>query len=118
LSFDLADSQPVGSGLSPPSFGEGVRLFEAEIPLNTTLREGETQLVFEPLSQGQPSPSFHGIVGSDPAVRQLVELIQRVAPSTAVVTILGESGTGKQLVAKAPRICSSPGWSCCVAWLP
>jgi transcriptional regulator with GAF, ATPase, and Fis domain len=34
-------------------------------------------------------------------MRQLVELIQRVAPANAVVTVLGESGTGKELVALA-----------------
>jgi DNA-binding NtrC family response regulator len=78
-----------------------VRLFEAEIPLNTVLRVGETELLFEPASQGQQEPSFHGLVGNDPAMRQLVELIQRVAPSNAVVTVLGESGTGKELVARA-----------------
>jgi DNA-binding NtrC family response regulator len=67
---------------------------------------GETKLVFEPLSQGpQPAP-FHGIVGTDPAVRQLVKLIQRVAPSDALVTLLGESGTGKDLVARALHECS------------
>jgi len=79
------------------TFLEGVRLFEAELPLHTVLRVGEeTELVFEPVSQGQQEPSFHGIVGTEPAVRQLVELIKRVAPSSAVVTILGESGTGKE----------------------
>jgi len=79
----------------------GVRLFEAEIPLNTVLRVGETELLFEPASSGQPEHSFHGLVGNDPAMRQLVELLQRVAPSNAIVTVLGESGTGKELVARA-----------------
>jgi pSer/pThr/pTyr-binding forkhead associated (FHA) protein len=75
-----------------------VRLFEAEIPLNTVLRVGETELVFEPATPGQQEPSFHGLAGREPAMRQLVELIQRVAPSNTVVTVLGESGTGKELV--------------------
>jgi transcriptional regulator with PAS, ATPase and Fis domain len=78
------------------TFLGSVRLFEAEIPLNTVLRVGETELVFEPASQGQQEPSFHGLVGNDPAMRQRVELIQRVAPANAVVTVLGESGTGKK----------------------
>ncbi|WP_317988001.1 sigma 54-interacting transcriptional regulator, partial [Hyalangium gracile] len=85
---------------------DGVRLFEAELPLNTVLRVGETELHFEPLAPRQPQASFHGIVGTEPAVRQLVELIQRVAPSPAVVTVLGESGTGKELVARALHECS------------
>jgi transcriptional regulator with GAF, ATPase, and Fis domain len=78
-----------------------IRLFEAEIPLNTVLRVGETELLFEPATSGQQEPSFHGLVGREPTLRQLVELIKRVAPSTSVVTILGESGTGKELVARA-----------------
>ncbi|HEX8702556.1 MAG TPA: sigma-54-dependent Fis family transcriptional regulator, partial [Myxococcaceae bacterium] len=88
------------------TFLEGVRLFEAELPLNTVLRVGETELVFEPVPRGQPEPDFHGIVGTDPAVRQLVECIQRVARTHSAVTILGESGTGKELVARALHACS------------
>ena len=65
------------------TFLEGVRLLEAEIPLNTALRLGQTELVFEPVHQEHQVPSCYGIVGTDPAVRQLVELIQRVAPSNA-----------------------------------
>lgn len=83
------------------TFLEGVRLFEAEVPLNTVLRVGETELVFEPVSPSPRTAPFHGIVGTDPAVRQLVKLIQRVAPTDTQVTLLGESGTGKELVARA-----------------
>lgn len=76
------------------------------MPLNTVLRVGETQLHFEPVSQGPGPAPFHGIVGTAPAVRQLVELLQRVAPTTALVTVLGESGTGKEWVARALHECS------------
>jgi DNA-binding NtrC family response regulator len=85
---------------------DGVRLFEAEVPLNTVLRVGETELHFEPVSQGPEPAPFHGLVGRDPSVRHMVELIQRVAPSNALVTLLGESGTGKELVARALHACS------------
>ena len=37
------------------TFLDGVRLFEAEVPLNTVLRVGETELVFEPVLPG-PAP--------------------------------------------------------------
>jgi DNA-binding NtrC family response regulator len=89
------------------TFLGNVRIFEVEVPLNTVLRVGETELIIEPLSQGRQSQSFHGIIGSDPSVRQLVEFIERVAPSNAAVAILGESGTGKELVARALHECSS-----------
>lgn len=40
------------------------------------------------------------LVFVDPASRGLLELIERVAPSTAPVMIEGDSGTGKELVAR------------------
>ncbi|MCP3163826.1 sigma 54-interacting transcriptional regulator [Myxococcus qinghaiensis] len=85
-----------------------VRLFEAEVTLPTTLRVGETELVLEVAATGSKKEvaSFHGIIGNDAAVKGLADLIERVAPSTAAVTILGESGTGKELVAKAIHQCS------------
>ncbi|WP_408890904.1 sigma 54-interacting transcriptional regulator [Myxococcus faecalis] len=85
-----------------------VRVFEAEVSLPTTLRVGETELVLEAAATGnrKEPTSFHGIIGSDNAVKGLSDLIERVAPSTAAVTILGESGTGKELVARAIHQCS------------
>ncbi|MBL8912957.1 MAG: sigma 54-interacting transcriptional regulator [Archangium sp.] len=84
----------------------GIRIFEAEVPFFTALRVGEGELVIEPAlsttgkDKGPPSGTF-GMVGTDPAVRSLIELIERVAPSTAAVAVFGESGTGKELVARA-----------------
>ena len=42
-----------------------------------------------------------GLVGSSPAFRKVVALVERVADTTASVLITGESGTGKEVVAKA-----------------
>ncbi|MBI3185214.1 MAG: sigma 54-interacting transcriptional regulator [Myxococcales bacterium] len=78
-----------------------VRLYEAEVPMHTTLRVGEAELIIEPASSGRREAAFQGLIGSDPAMRQLSELIDRVAPSSAAVAIFGESGTGKELVARA-----------------
>ncbi|HSP80536.1 MAG TPA: sigma 54-interacting transcriptional regulator [Myxococcaceae bacterium] len=83
-----------------------VRIFEVEVGLPTTLRLGETDLILEPVTPARKELSFHGILGNDPSVRHLIELIERVAPASAAVTILGESGTGKELVARALHACS------------
>jgi len=45
--------------------------------------------------------SRHEIVGRSFAVRQVLERVERVAPTDARVLITGENGTGKELVARA-----------------
>lgn len=42
-----------------------------------------------------------GIIGSDPALEQVLRTVARVAPTDASVLILGENGTGKELIARA-----------------
>ena len=44
---------------------------------------------------------FENIVAESPAMRNVCEMIERVAPTDATVLIYGASGTGKELVAKA-----------------
>jgi two-component system nitrogen regulation response regulator NtrX len=45
--------------------------------------------------------SRHQIVGKSFAIRQVLERLERVAPTDARVLITGENGTGKELVARA-----------------
>ena len=44
---------------------------------------------------------FHGMLGESPAMQQLFELIENVSQTEAPVLIYGQSGTGKELVARA-----------------
>ena len=44
---------------------------------------------------------YHRLVGESEALRRVFALIQRVAPTDATVLVLGENGTGKELVAHA-----------------
>ena len=44
---------------------------------------------------------FDQIVGNCPALEAVFEEVQRVAPTTSTVLIQGETGTGKELIAKA-----------------
>lgn len=43
---------------------------------------------------------FAGIVGKSPAMRNIIEMIKRLAPLETTVLIVGESGTGKEIVAQ------------------
>jgi formate hydrogenlyase transcriptional activator len=44
---------------------------------------------------------FGQIVGNSPALRQVLQLVETVAPSDSTVLLLGETGTGKELIARA-----------------
>ena len=46
-------------------------------------------------------PEFQAIIGEDPKLIEILEIIKRVAPTHAPVLITGESGTGKELIASA-----------------
>jgi two-component system response regulator HydG len=94
--FQVVDSRSTNGTYVGP-----IRIYEADVPLLTTLKVGGVELVLEPVSSSKKEADFHGIIGTDPSVRQLIDLIERVAPSNAAVAILGESGTGKELVAHA-----------------
>ena len=60
---------------------------------NVRLREWAERLSYE-------SPRYT-LVGSSPAMRRVVQLIEKVAPTDATVLVRGPSGTGKELVARA-----------------
>ncbi len=48
-----------------------------------------------------PREAFAELVGESPAMRRLCDTIARIAPSDATVLVTGESGVGKELVARA-----------------
>jgi transcriptional regulator with GAF, ATPase, and Fis domain len=69
---------------------------------------------------------FNEIVGESESMRGVFEAIEAVAPTDATVLILGETGTGKELVARAIHRASPQAeshWSastvprCRQAWL-
>ena len=44
---------------------------------------------------------FEGIVGQSSALRHVLKMVETVAPSDSTVLLLGETGTGKELIARA-----------------
>jgi len=52
------------------------------------------------LQSAQDSPT-HGIITRDPGMLKLCRSVEKVAPSDATVLLIGESGSGKELLAKA-----------------
>jgi DNA-binding NtrC family response regulator len=47
------------------------------------------------------SQSVYGIVGASAAIREIVDVVEQVAPTDITVLITGESGVGKEVVAEA-----------------
>jgi formate hydrogenlyase transcriptional activator len=45
--------------------------------------------------------NFEQIVGNSPALKRVLQLVETVAPSDSTVLLLGETGTGKELIARA-----------------
>jgi len=51
---------------------------------------------------GKPrDPAAEGLVGESPAIRQVLGVIERVAPTSSTLLLQGETGTGKELIARA-----------------
>lgn len=45
--------------------------------------------------------SFHGLVTRDPGMQRLCRSIEKLAPTNATILLYGETGTGKELLARA-----------------
>lgn len=65
--------------------------------MSLSIDDGPARWVSEPRF---PSGGSGNIVGQSPALRNIVQQIELVAPTDANVLILGESGSGKELVAQ------------------
>ncbi len=87
---------------------EGMRLGAADFvtkPWNNQdlLRHIDTalQLKAKPTADSPLSSPFKKIIGKHPALMNVLATAQKVAPTEAPVLILGENGTGKELLAEA-----------------
>jgi DNA-binding NtrC family response regulator len=75
-----------------------------QIALGRALRRGAQLEAENRILRPEPDPS---ILGESAAMRPVVELIARVAPSDANVLIVGENGAGKGVVARAIHAAST-----------
>ena len=69
----------------------------------TGLNHGFTMIDTLPRADFLSHTSWHsdGIVSQSPALLDALERVKRVAPTDATVLITGETGTGKELIARA-----------------
>ena len=74
---------------------ENARAYEEVTRLNAQLID-EKQYLERELHQ-----EFAEIVGKSPALRRVLKAVKTVAPTDSTVLLLGETGTGKELIARA-----------------
>ncbi|WP_444896210.1 sigma-54-dependent transcriptional regulator [Microbulbifer sp. SSSA005] len=55
----------------------------------------------QPINEKENTGTIAGMIGSSPVMRELYGRIHKVAPTDATVLVHGETGTGKELVARA-----------------
>jgi formate hydrogenlyase transcriptional activator len=77
----------------------------AESSLAAVSSSDADQIYFEP--EIAPEHSFEGIVGKSPALQRILQQVTIVAPTNSTVLLHGETGTGKELIARAIHNLSS-----------
>jgi DNA-binding NtrC family response regulator len=84
----------------------GIRIREAFLEYGSIIGLGNTRLQFVPLEERVEIPPseehyFGDVFGSTLEMRRIFTMLKKVSPSEITVTIEGETGTGKELVARA-----------------
>jgi transcriptional regulator with GAF, ATPase, and Fis domain len=94
------------AGSTNGTFADGIRLVEAEVPAGVTLRIGATSVRVEATDEPaflevSHAESFGELVGGSVEMRRLYAMLERIAPTDTTALIQGETGTGKDVVARS-----------------
>lgn len=83
----------------------GTPVIEAFLPPGARIVIGDTEILFEPKKRWERVDGelghFGDMVGSSPAMKGVFAMLTKVAPSDLSCVIVGETGTGKELAARA-----------------
>jgi transcriptional regulator with GAF, ATPase, and Fis domain len=85
---------------------DGTRVTDAQLSPGSILRVGEVEVAVRPAAQRvevMPSEAneFHGVLGKALSMRTIFGVLERIAPTDATVLLEGETGTGKDVLARA-----------------
>ncbi len=106
LSIEVGRAEAVVRDLDSKngSFFGGARLHELRLTDRALLRLGESAIELR-IGGGRTgadgSRRFGGAVGRAPAMLRLFDLLERVSASDATILLQGETGTGKEVLARA-----------------
>jgi two-component system response regulator AtoC len=79
-----------------------LQIDELEMRIARALRQQNLETENADLRQQlQTKYGMENIIGESPPIREVLEEVQQVAPTRANVLLLGETGTGKELIARA-----------------
>jgi transcriptional regulator with GAF, ATPase, and Fis domain len=82
-------------------FVNGGRVTHAALQEGDVIRVGDSLLILRTEPARQLDGRVPGLLGSAPATRALRHALARAAPSKATVLLCGETGTGKEVAARA-----------------
>ncbi len=95
----------VDLGSTNGSFIDAVQVQAGRVPDGATVRLGTTRLRFRHEREAPvelwPTDRFGDLIGRSPAMRELFAVLARIARSESHVLIRGETGTGKEVVARS-----------------
>jgi transcriptional regulator with GAF, ATPase, and Fis domain len=85
---------------------DGTRIHEATIASGSVLKVGEIEIAFRPAGQRlevlpSDATEFEGVIGLALSMRTIFGILERIAPTDATVLLEGETGTGKDVLARA-----------------
>ena len=103
--FPLADGVRVRDlGSTNGTFIGGARITEALLAEEATVMIGRTLILVaifdESVGVADGPVKLGAAIGSSPSMRRLFGMISKVAPSQSPVVLLGETGTGKEVLAR------------------
>ncbi len=121
VDLSIADPEVSGSHCELRAVGEGVllkdlgstngtfvgplRVREVLLTTATEITVGSARLLFEPTAKRRVEVGyqerFGSLVGESPKMRRVFSVLDKVAATPLSVLILGETGTGKEVVARA-----------------
>jgi len=89
----LGAADYIGKPLSSPD--------ELRLLVRRTLDQSRLEQQVEVLREQQQNQfSCQSLIAEDPAMTRVLQMVQRVAPTSATVLLIGESGVGKELIAR------------------
>jgi len=88
------------------TFIDGIAVMEAPVPGGAHIRLGRSGIVFQPASKAErleqsAADRLGDLVAASAAMRGVFDLVGKIAPTELSCIVIGETGTGKELIARA-----------------